>query len=216
LELPAHVEGECCPTCVVQKPSCDCATTEICVVGPPQLPGQTLVVGCVAKKTVSFTFTPAAANVNALANMNSAQVSFLVLEIVARWCDHNSNGLLCRRRNTQLINSQISGVLNADGTYTVTVSWPTVDDDTDGGQPHPVSGDSYHGDGVAFAVARFVVQDDATNGGIYFNAAVDAEATDSGYSASNYDGGSPAAQATPTVFTGLAALAIALIAARRF
>jgi len=223
-ELPAMVPGECCPTCVPPRPTCTCPSDQICVY--PRDP--TAAAVCFPKTCVTITIVAAPNNTNALTGVTSDELKFLLFEMVARWCDQNQNGLLCRRRDNQIRNTDITGVQNADGSYSVTVCYPiNLADNQPGDTGVPVmttsaaNGQSIAGM-VAMAAANarrnhfavFDATDPNANNDIYIDAAADAEAS-AGYTATGGSNGSDAHAVIPSAVLLLATVA-AVLAVRRF
>ncbi len=161
-ELPSFVAGECCATCKPVRIPCVCEDPNLmCLVSATD----GAVPTCAPKKTITFTLTPAATNLDRLRNAAALEIAHLLREMIARFCDQNENDARCQRRATQLRTTQITGVANADGSYTVTVTYPEVADD-------PVT---TGGGASSLALAGNVFATDS-NAGLYIDAAANAEA----------------------------------------
>jgi len=135
--------------------------------------------------------------------MTSAQLDGLIREIVQRFCDHAVNNDRCLRRASQLRNSQVSGDIQADGSYVVRVTYPDVADDS-------TSQSSTVRD-VFFNILNRFVTLDATddNAAIYTDAAANSE-SGAGYTTTTTTGGSGAASTSATTTLIIAAIAIAV------
>jgi len=137
--------------------------------------------------------------------LTADRAGYIVLEMIARFCDHNGNDNRCQRRATQIRNSQVTSLTRADdGTLTITITYPDISDDAaaDGGSSQPTQsrGNLYRG---------LVATTDADlNAELYVDAASDDD-SGSGYTVNDDNSG-----ASPRVTAGVgAAISAVFIAA---